>query len=265
MKIDLSDRRVLVTGGNSGIGQAIAEEFGAAGARVAVNYVAHPEAATAVVSALRAKTDSGEGRDAFAVEADVSDAASVKAMFARLDERWGGVDVLVNNAGIDGLRMLAWEADLDAWRRVIEVNLVGAFHCAREALKRMVAQRSGVVLNITSVHEIIPWTGYSAYTAAKAGLGMLARTMAQEAAPHGVRVLALAPGAVQTAINKAVWSNARMRRDLLEKIPMNRIGQPGEVARMAVVLASDAASYVTGSTVFVDGAMTDYPDFGHGG
>ncbi len=272
MNIDLAGRRVLVTGGNSGIGRAVAEAFGASGARVAVNYVAHPEAAEAVAASLLARAAAEPGSpvepgaaDAMAVEADVSDPQAVEAMFAAIDERWGGVDVLVNNAGIDGRRMLSWEADLATWRRVIEVDLVGAFLCAREALRRMVPRGAGVVLNITSVHEVIPWTGYSAYTAAKAGLGMLTRTLAQEAAPHGVRVLALAPGAVQTAINKAVWSDEKMNRDLLDKIPLNRIGQPEEIARMAVILASDAASYVTGSTVFVDGAMTDYPDFGHGG
>ncbi len=190
---------------------------------------------------------------------------AVARMFADLDGAWGGIDILVNNAGIDGAHQFAWESDLAAWRKVIEIDLFGAFYCAREALKCMVPQASGVVLNITSVHEVIPWSGYSAYTTAKAGLSMLTRTLAQEAAPHGVRVLALAPGAVKTPINQAVWSDPKMLGDLLEKIPLNRLGNPEEVARMATVLVSDVASYVTGTTVFVDGAMTDYPDFSHGG
>jgi NAD(P)-dependent dehydrogenase (short-subunit alcohol dehydrogenase family) len=195
----------------------------------------------------------------------VADASQVGEMFAAIDRAWGGLDILVNNAGVDGPRAVAWEADPKEWERVLRIDLLGSFHCAREALKRMVARRSGVVLNLTSVHEKIPWSGYSAYTAAKAGLSMLTKTLAQEAAPFGVRVVALAPGAIRTPINQAVWSVPASLGDLLTKIPLGRIGEPEEVARVAAFLVSDAASYLTGSTVYVDGAMTDYPDFGHGG
>ncbi len=260
MEVRLDGRRALVTGANSGIGQAIAVALGEAGAAVAVNYVVKPEEAEAVAASIRAG-----GAKAIAVQADVSDAAQVGAMFASLDQALGGVDILVNNAGIDGPAARGWEADPAAWRRVLEVNLLGAFHCAREALRRMVPRGSGVVLNLTSVHELIPWTGYSAYTASKAGLGMLTRTLAQEAAPSGVRVLALGPGAIRTPINRGVWSDPKLYADLLEKIPMKRMGTPEEIARLAVVLVSDAAAYVTGTTVFADGGMTDYPDFSHGG
>jgi NAD(P)-dependent dehydrogenase (short-subunit alcohol dehydrogenase family) len=142
---------------------------------------------------------------------------------------------------------------------------VGAFDCARQALRRMVPAGRGVVLTVTSVHEVIPWSGYSAYAASKAGAGMLTRTLAQEAAPFGVRVVALAPGAVKTHINQAVWSDPNSLADLLDKIPLNRLGEPTDIAAMALFLVSDAASYVTGTTTFVDGAMTDYPDFAHGG
>ena len=148
---------------------------------------------------------------------------------------------------------------------MIDINLMGPFLCAREALRRMVAQKRGVILNMSSVHEVIAWSGFSAYTASKAGLGMLTKTLAQEAAPFGVRVVALAPGAIQTPINQDVWSNPQMLADLQEKIALGRMGSPEEIARMAVVLLSDAASYVTGTTVFVDGGMTDYPSFAHGG
>ena len=148
---------------------------------------------------------------------------------------------------------------------MLRVNLVGGFLCAREALKRMVAQRRGVVLNLTSVHEKIAWGGYGAYAASKAGLSMLTKTMAQEAAPFGVRVLSLAPGAIRTPINRAVWSDPASLADLLTKIPLGRMGEPDEIARVATFLVSDAASYLTGSTVYADGAMTDYPDFAHGG
>ena len=260
MDIRLDGKRALVTGANSGIGRAIALALGEAGARVAVNYVVKPEEAEAVVETIRQG-----GGQALSVSADVADAEQVEQMYLRIDQALGGVDILVNNAGIDGPSARGWQADPAQWRRVLEVNLVGSFLCAREALRRMVARKSGVVLNLTSVHEVIPWSGYSAYTASKAGLGMLTRTLAQEAGPYGVRVLALGPGAVRTSINESVWKDPGLYADLMEKIPMGRMGTPEEIARMAVVLVSDAAAYVTGTTVFVDGGMTDYPDFSHGG
>lgn len=260
MEISLSGRRAVVTGANSGIGMAVALALAEAGAAVAVNYVANPDAARSVAE----RVIKAGGR-ALAVRADVSDAAQVTAMFDEVDRAWGGVDLLVNNAGIDGPRAPVWESDPAAWRNVIEVNLLGAYHCAREALRRMVAQKSGVVLNLTSVHEEIPWAGYSAYAASKAALSMLTKTLAQEAASVGVRVLALAPGAIRTPINQSVWSNPKQYADLLTKIPLGRMGTPEEIGRMAVILLSDASSYVTGGTVFVDGGMTDYPSFTHGG
>jgi glucose 1-dehydrogenase len=260
MDIRLDGKRALVTGGNSGIGEAIVLALAEAGAKLAVNYVARPEAAQSLVKRIQAQRG-----EAMVIEADVSDPTAVSGMFASLAAAWGGLDILVNNAGIDGPRAPAWESDLAMWRKVIEVNLFGAFYCAQEALKRMVPQKSGVVLNISSVHEEIAWSGYSAYTASKAAVGMLTKTLAQEAAPHGVRVLALGPGAVKTPINQSVWGDPSMLRDLLGKIPLNRIGEPEEIARMVVILVSDAASYVTGRTIFVDGGMTDYPEFARGG
>jgi glucose 1-dehydrogenase len=260
MDITLNGRRALVTGGNSGIGAAVVTALAAAGAKVAINYVTHGEAAQALVQQIQAK-----GGEALALQADVSRPGEVAGMFAGIDAAWGGLDILVNNAGIDGARAPAWEADVTAWRTVIEVNLLGAFHCAREALRRMIRQKQGVVLSISSVHELIAWSGYSAYAASKAAVGMMTQTLAQEAAPYGVRVLALGPGAIKTPINQRVWSDPASLRDLLEKIPLNRMGEPDEIARMVVVLVSDVASYVTGRTVFVDGGMTDYPDFAHGG
>jgi glucose 1-dehydrogenase len=260
MNITLNGKRALVTGGNSGIGQAIAYALADAGAKVAINYVGHPEAADAMVQTIKQKNG-----QAISVLADVSNPSAVADMFQKIDAAWGGIDILINNAGIDGARAMAWESDIAKWRQVLEINLFGAFYCAREALKRMVAQKGGVVLSTTSVHEEIAWSGYSAYTASKSAVSMLTKTLAQEAAPFGVRVLAVAPGAIKTPINQSVWSDPKSLEDLLEKIPLNRIGETEEVARMVVVLVSDVASYVTGRTVFVDGGMTDYPDFAHGG
>jgi glucose 1-dehydrogenase len=260
MEVTLAGKRALVTGGTSGIGLGIATALAQAGARVCVNHLGAPEQAAAAVKALNA-----QGVACIEHDADVSDPAAVQGMFAALDDAWDGIDLLVNNAGIDGPRAMAWEADPGAWERVLRVNLMGPFLCAREALRRMVPQGSGAILNITSVHERIAWAGYSAYTASKAGLSLLTETLAQEAAPHGVRVLALAPGAIRTPINRSVWSDPAGMKDLLTKIPLGRIGEVQDVARMAVVLLSDAAAYVTGTTIFVDGGMTDYPDFVHGG
>jgi len=260
MEIRLDGARTLVTGGNSGIGAAIARALGQAGARVAINWVQDPDAAESVADDVR-----DAGPDALTVEADVSDPEAVEEMFGRIDDAWGGLDLLVNNAGIDGPREVAWEADVDAWRKVLEINLFGTFLCANQALRRMVEAGSGVILNVSSVHERIPWHGYSAYAAAKAGVSMLTKTLALEAAPEGVRVLAIAPGAVSTPINQDVRDDPDQRRDLLSKIPAGRIGDTEDIARMAVVLASRAAGYVTGTTVFVDGGMTLYPAFSHGG
>jgi len=260
MHINLDGKRVLVTGGNSGLGAAAVRAFAAAGARVGIDYVSNPDAAQAMIADIKRS-----GGEALAIHADVRSPDSVSEMFAAVDRAWGGLDVLVNNAGIDGDRALSWEADIAAWRRVIEINLLGAFLCAREALRRMVPARSGIIINISSVHEVIAWSGYSAYTASKAGLSMMSKTLAQEAGPHGVRVLCLAPGAIATPINAAVWQDETGRADLLAKIPMNRIGKPEDIAGMAVVLASDVASYMTATTVFVDGGITDYANFMHGG
>jgi glucose 1-dehydrogenase len=260
MDLGLKGRRILVTGANSGIGASISRELAAAGARVAINYVVHPELADQLVAEIKSS-----GADAIAVQADVGNPAQVGAMFASVTQSWGGVDVLINNAGIDGPKARVWEADPAQWERVLRVNLIGSFLCAREALGFMVAQRRGVILNMTSVHERIAWSGYSAYTASKAALSMLTQNLAQEASPFNVRVLSLAPGAIRTPINQDVWSNPTSLNDLLTKIPLGRVGEPQEIARVATFLVSDAASYMSGSTIYADGAMTDYPEFAHGG
>ena len=260
MEIQVNGKRVLVTGGNSGIGEAMALAFADAGANVAVNYVANEPAAKQLVQAIVAK-----GRQALALKANVADEQEVAQMFAEIDRAWGGIDVLLDNAGIDGKRMFGFDAGQPDIERVVQVNLVGAFYCAREALKRMVPQKSGVVLFTTSVHQRIAWSGHAAYVATKAGVEMMMKTLAQEAGPYGVRVLSVAPGAVATPINAAVLNDKAWQQDLKTKVPLQRIGRPDEIASVALFLASDIASYMTATTVFVDGGMTDYPAFAHGG
>jgi len=258
--IELNEKRALVTGGNSGIGAAIVDELVKAGAKVAINYIAKEDLANKMVADIKQK-----GGQAVAIKADIADPEAVQSMFSQLDTLWGGIDILVNNAGVDGDFMLSWQADNEAWKRVIDINLMGAYYCSRFALERMVANKNGVILFTSSVHEEIAWTGHSAYASSKAAISMLTKTLAQEVAADNVRVLAIAPGAIKTTINKNVWSNQEGLNDLLEKIPMKRIGEPDEVAKLAVVLVSDVSSYMTGRTIFVDGGMTDYPEFAHGG
>lgn len=260
MDLKLTGKRVLVTGGNSGLGAAIVRAFAAENARVAINYVVNPDATTQMISELQ-----GNGSVVLGLQADITQADAVATMFAQLDAAWGGIDILINNAGVDGPRALSWEADAAAWNRVLQINLVGAFLCAREALKRMVPQKSGVILHTSSVHEQIAWSGYSAYTASKAGVSMMSKTLAQEAGPFGVRVLCIAPGAIRTPINANVWQDPQGQQDLLSKIAMGRVGETADIAGLAVVLCSDVAGYVTGTSLFVDGGMTDYPAFIHGG
>jgi glucose 1-dehydrogenase len=186
MNVKLDGKRALVTGGNSGIGAAIALALAQAGAKVAINYEGQPKAADDHVRTINRKHDK-----AISIQADISDPKAVDALFRQMDEAWSGIDILINNARIDGASALGWEADGAAWRNVIEVNLFGAFYCAREALKRMVPQKSGVVLSTISVREKIVLSRHSAYTASMAAVGILTKTLAQEAAPHGVRVLAV--------------------------------------------------------------------------
>jgi NAD(P)-dependent dehydrogenase (short-subunit alcohol dehydrogenase family) len=259
--IDLKGRKALITGGESGLGAATAKSLAQAGADVAITYHDTPQAAEAVAATAKAF-----GVKAAAIRlADVANQSDVAALFQWMDQEYGGVDILVNNAGIDGARALCAESDPAAWRRVIDVDLAGAYNCAREAVTRMGKSGRGVIINTTSVHEFIPWAGYSAYTSAKAGLSMFSKTLAQEVAAQGVRVIAIAPGAIKTPINAAVWQDPKGLSDLDAKIPMGRIGEPDEIGHTIAFLCSDLAGYITGITVAIDGGMLLYPDFRHGG
>jgi len=177
----------------------------------------------------------------------------------------GNVDILVNNAGIDGATGNVAELAIEDWDKVIAVNLRGPFLCIRTVLPEMISKGSGVILNISSVHEVIPWAGHTVYCATKSALAMMTRSLALELQDSGVRVVCLAPGAIRTPINEDVWSDPEKMADLKTKIPMQRIGEADEIAKVARMLVSADASYITGTTVTVDGGMTAYASFAHGG
>ncbi len=259
--IDLKGRRALITGGDSGLGAATVKSLAEAGADIAIAYRDGSEAA----KALAAAAETFGVKVSIVQLADVAKQSDVTALFQWMDTEFGGVDILVNNAGMDGPRSLCADADPTAWGRVVAVDLAGAFYCAREAVRRMAAQGRGVIINTTSVHEFIPWSGYSAYTSAKAGLSMFSKTLAQEVGGQGIRVIAIAPGAIKTPINAKVWQDIQGLADLNAKIPMGRIGEPDEIGHVVAFLCSDLAGYITGITVPVDGGMLLYPDFRHGG
>jgi glucose 1-dehydrogenase len=263
----LSGQKALVTGANSGIGRSVALAFGQAGADVVVNYVSDKDAAQAVVEQIVQS-----GGKAYAHRADVSSEEEVEAMFARMIREWGSIDILVNNAGLQ--RDAAFQdMTLQQWTTVIGINLTGQFLCARTAirefLRRGVVQEvscaAGKIICMSSVHQEIPWAGHVNYAASKGGIKMLMESLAQEMAPHRIRVNSIAPGAIRTPINTAAWQTPEAYNSLMALVPYRRIGEPDDIARAAVWLASDDSDYVVGTTLFVDGGMTLYPGFATGG
>ncbi|MET7383751.1 SDR family oxidoreductase [Streptomyces sp. NPDC005529] len=263
----LRGQKALVTGANSGIGLATAIALGRAGADVVVNYVTGQDAAEDVVRQIEAF-----GVRAFAHEADVSDEGQVVGMYARMLEEFGTIDILVANAGLQRDAPVT-EMTMAQWHKVIDVNLTGQFLCAREAAKEFlrrgvvpdVSRSAGKIVCMSSVHQIIPWSGHLNYAASKGGVLMLMQTLAQELGPQGVRVNAVAPGAIKTPINRSAWDTPEAEQELLRLIPYRRVGDPEDIATAVTVLASDLMDYVVGTTLFVDGGMTLFPGFATGG
>jgi glucose 1-dehydrogenase len=259
----LKGKNVIVTGASSGIGQAIAVRFAQEGANVVINYRSGPEQAEATRSMLEtAALVAGvpEAR-AVTIQADVSKEDQVKALFAKAIEELGSVDVLVNNAGVQKVSP-SHEIDIADFDRVLGINLRGAFLCAREAIRHYLDKGiRGVVLNNSSVHEIIPKPKYLPYSISKGGMENLTKSLALEYAERGIRVNAVGPGAVVTPINKAWIDNPKARLEVESHIPMGRAGCPEEIASVFAFLASDDASYVTGQTIFACGGLTLYPEF----
>ena len=263
----LSGQKAVVTGANSGIGRAIAIALGHAGADVVVNYRDGEDVAMDVVRAIAA-----EGSRALAHRADVSREAEVVELFTRAIEQLGTVDILVNNAGLQ--RDAAFhELTLEHWNTVLSVNLTGQFLCARAAVREFrrrglrpeVSRALGKIICVSSVHEVIPWAGHVNYAASKGGVMLMMKSLAQEVAPLKIRVNSISPGAIRTPINMAAWSTPEAHDALLELIPYKRIGEPEDIGRAAVWLASDASDYMTGTSLYIDGGMTLYPEFADGG
>jgi glucose 1-dehydrogenase len=264
---DLAQQTALITGADSGIGEGIAYSMAAAGANVIVNYAHNEEAAHRVVKQIE-----DNGGNAIAAQADVSSEEQVTALFRKACSKYGTIDILVSNAGMQKDAPFA-EMTLEQWQGVLNVNLTGGFLCAREAVREFlrrgpVPERSkatGKIIFISSVHQQIPWAGHANYATSKGGIMLLMKTIAQELAPQRIRVNAIAPGAIKTNINRSAWETPEEAEKLCELIPYDRIGEPADIGTVAAWLATDAADYVTGTTLYVDGGMLLYPGFRTGG
>ena len=263
----LEGQPALVTGANSGIGEAIALGLAQAGADVVVNYVTHPETADEVAHKIE-----GFGRKAIVIKADVSKEDDVVAMFKQAVAEFGTLHISVSNAGLQRDSSLI-DMTLEQWNTVIGVNLTGQFltqrEAAREFLRRGVDEKvsvaAGKMICMSSVHQVIPWAGHVNYASSKGGIKLLMESMAQELAPHRIRVNGIGPGAIRTPINTSAWNTPEAYESLMTLVPYKRIGEPSDIAQAAVWLASDNSDYVTGTTMFIDGGMTLYPGFATGG
>ncbi|MGZ8324134.1 MAG: glucose 1-dehydrogenase [Rhodoplanes sp.] len=261
----LVGQTALVTGANSGIGEACAIAMARTGADVVVNYVVGET--DKVIKAIEA-----EGRKGLAIKADVSNEAEVDAMFKQAIDHFGTLDILVANAGLQRDSALV-NMTMAEWNTVIGVNLTGQWLCARAAAKEFlrrgvrkdVSVAAGKIICMSSVHEVIPWAGHVNYATSKGGIHMMMKTLAQELAPDRIRVNAIGPGAIRTPINTNAWDTPEAYAALMTLVPYKRIGEPEDIANVAVFLASDMSDYINGITIFVDGGMTCYPGFATGG
>jgi glucose 1-dehydrogenase len=265
MEKKLQNQVAIVTGASSGIGAGVAKSMAAAGATVVVNYPV--DAAKAAADAVLAEI-TGSGGKGITAKADVSKEAEVQNMFANVIQQFGTVDILVNNAGLQKDAPFQ-DMTLDQWNFVLSVNLTGQFLCSREAIREFLrrgvdptrSKAAGKIIQMSSVHEVIPWAGHANYAASKGGVMLLMKSLAQEFAWKKIRVNSICPGAIQTPINKQAWETPEALKELLTLIPYQRIGQPEDIGNVAVWLASDESDYVNGTSLFVDGGMTLYPGF----
>ena len=271
--LKLKGQTVIVTGSSSGIGKACAIYFGGLGANVVVNYHSDEDGANDSLEKIKAG-----GGDGIIVQADVSKEEDVISMLEQTIKKFGRLDVMVSNAGLQ-VDSPFLEMTTQQWQKVIDVNLTGQFICIREAAKQFVKQSPkvnkgkavntglaiGKIVMMSSVHDVIPWAGRVNYAASKGGVSMMMKSVSQELAPYKIRVNSISPGAIKTAINKAVWSKQESLNDLMDLIPYRRIGTPEDVAKAVAWLASDESDYVNGETLYIDGGMTLYPEFADNG
>ncbi len=259
----LFGQTAIVTGASSGIGQGVAIALAQEGANVCINYHSSEQGAEQTKKEIEKF-----GGHTIIVQADSSKAADVQRMFKQTIDAFGTVDILVSNAGIQKDAPFL-EMTHEDWQQVINLNLTGQFFCAQEAAKEfvrrgIVADRSkaaGKIICMSSVHDMIPWAGHINYATAKGGVLMFMKTLAQELAPHKIRVNAISPGAIRTSINEDAWKDEASLKELLKLIPYQRIGEPEDIGKVAAWLASDDADYVQGQTIYVDGGMMLYPGF----
>lgn len=250
MKIDLAGKTALVTGASRGIGAAVAVELARSGADVAINCCRSPTAAQAVEAEIE-----GLGRRAMVLQADVAQCDSIRTMFDQIEAQWGAVDILVNNAGIEQ-RWPSRDCQESNYDAIMDLNLKGAFFCAQRALEGMKTKGWGRLINISSVHEIKATNFCSVYGMSKGGMALLAKELALEYSRYGITVNNVAPGAIRTDINREVLSNPAYEAKVIGKIPAGFIGEPSDVAGLVVYLASDAARYLTGATLVIDGGLS---------
>ncbi|MEM1328407.1 MAG: SDR family oxidoreductase [Bacteroidota bacterium] len=264
-QLPLKHQTCLVTGSSSGIGQAIAIAMAKAGANVIINYHSDEEGAKETADKIKKNDATSE---ILIQQADVSKEEDVETMFAEAIRRFGTIDILVANAGVQQDAPFH-EMTSEQWHKVIDVNLTGLFYCTRAAIREFmrrdmrptVSKARGKVIFISSVHEVIPWSGHANYAASKGGLEMLMKSLAQGYGKHKIRLNSIAPGAIKTDINKDVWEDEEKKKELLKLIPYERLGEVEEIGKTAVWLASDESDYITGASIFIDGGMTCYPGF----
>jgi glucose 1-dehydrogenase len=265
----LQNQVAIITGASSGIGSAVAKSLAMEGAAVIINHpvAATRDAAEGVLSEIKAAGGAG-----VTIQCDVTNEGEVQGMFQSAIKSFGTVDILINNAGLQKDSPFE-KMTLDQWNFVISVNLTGQFLCAREAIREYLrrgvdprrSRAAGKIIHMSSVHEVIPWAGHANYAASKGGINMLMRTLAQEFAGKKIRVNSICPGAIKTTINREAWENPEALKELLTLIPYRRIGEPEDIGKVAVWLSSDDSDYINGASIFVDGGMTQYPDFANNG
>jgi len=265
MNLSLTNQVALITGASSGIGAGVAIAMAAEGAKVIINYPFDSEEPNAKKVLEEVIAQGGKGS---IHKADVSKETEVVNMFASIIKENGTIDILVNNAGIQSDSPFE-NMTLEQWNQVLNVNLTGQFLCSKEAIKEflrrgVIADQSpaaGKIICISSVHQLIPWTGHANYATSKGGILQLMKTMAQEFASRKIRINSIAPGAIKTNINHDAWATPEAEKKLLQLIPYGRVGETTDIGKAAVWLASDESDYVTGTTLFVDGGMTLFPGF----